>query len=940
MTLGVVTPLISRIIRVIIVQPMALSTGEKLGPYEILALIGAGGMGEVYRARDTRLDRIVAVKVAKGRFSDRFEREARAIASLNHPHICHLYDVGPNYLVMEFIEGAPLKGPLPAAQAVALAVEVLDALEAAHVKGIVHRDLKPGNVMVTAQGVKLLDFGLAKLKRDAPREDEATQSMELTQVGAVMGTPAYMAPEQWEGHSADSRSDIYAFGCVLYEMLTGKKAGADRRPVKPVELENVLRKCLVRDPDERWQSAAEVRDELLRAHGNRTRKYAAIAAAVVLALAAVGVGFRRIATARPGQPRPVEQTAVTPAPATSQPPSDPRASGSETAESPGQVSAPAATVPVAGPIGRSAPLTDKDILVLADLANLTGDPVFDGILREALALELEQSPLLKVIGNDQVREDLQLMGRSPDEALTNQIAREICQRESEKAMIGGSIASLGKTYAIALQASNCETGETIARQRAEAQDKEHVLQALSTAAKGMREKLGESLSSIQKLERLPGTVTTKSLEAFQYYSQGMRKFLRGEYLEAVPSFQRATEVDPNFATSWRVLGLTYFAMGGERSRQTEYFTNAYRLVDRVTEGERLAIVSYYYLLVTGERDKAADSFELWARTYPRNAEALNMLRSIYTSDGKWEKALEKAQMALQLAPRVAAMYNSLVHMNILLDRFEEAKRVAAQAFSQRLDPPPLHEGLLEIAYIQGDRAAAEKEIQWFEGKPEEYSSLSVQAAYADSFGQRRHARDLLRQAALLAQGRNLSANATQLRKQADAPDILFVNCDPVREIGSVAGLCSDPSQALSPLEESAKKNPNDARLNAVQLPAIRAIIELRRGQPAQAIELLRSAGPYERTNPRVVYLRGLAYLSARKGAEAASEFQKILNHKGANADSPYYPLSYVGVARGETLAGDRAKARSAYERFLALWKDADADIPVLIEARKDYAALK
>jgi eukaryotic-like serine/threonine-protein kinase len=915
---------------------MALSAGERLGPYEILALIGKGGMGEVYRARDTRLDRIVAVKVAKERFSERFEREARALASLNHPHICHLYDVGPNYLVMEFIEGVPLQGPLPRAQAIAYGVQILDALEAAHTKRLVHRDLKPGNVMVTGQGVKLLDFGLAKLKRDAPSEDEETQSMELTQVGAVMGTPAYMAPEQWEGRPADARSDIYSFGCLLYEMLAGERTGADRMPVKPSKLEDVVRKCLARDPKERWQTAKEVRDKLLSVPATGIGKYAAIAAAVILILAAAGIGFRRLAAARPGQPQVAEQRKVAPAPPTAAQPLN----ESATAGPAGQVLAPAATGPSAGQAARSAPLSAKDTLVLADLANLTGDRVFDGILREALALELEQSPLLKVIGNDQVREDLQLMGRSPDQPLTNQIAREICQRESEKAMIGGSIASLGKSYAIALQASNCETGETIARQQAVAQDKEHVLQALSSAAKGMREKLGESLSSIQKLERFPGTVTTKSLEAFQYYSQGLGKFAHGEYVEAVPSFRRATEVDPNFATGWRVLGLTYFAMGGQTARAAEYFTKAYGLVDRVSENERLAITSYYYLVVTRERDKAADSFELWARTYPRDAEAVNMLRSIYTSDGKWEKGLEEAQIAMRLAPRVAAMYNSLAHMNLLLDRFEDVKGVAAQALSQKLDPPTIHELLLDIAYIQGDRPAAEEQIRWFQGKPEEYTSLRVQAAYADSFGQRRHARDLLRQAALLAQGTGLSSIAAQLRAQADAPDVLFVNCDPVREIGSVAGLCSDPSQSLKRLEESAKQNPNDVQLSAVRLPSIRAIIELRGGQPAKAIELLRPAGSYERTNPGMVYLRGLAYLAAGRGTEAAGEFQKILAHKGANADSDYYPLSYVGLARGEALAGDKANAKKAYERFLDLWKDADADIPVLVEARKEYAALK
>jgi tRNA A-37 threonylcarbamoyl transferase component Bud32 len=358
---------------------MPLSAADKLGPYEILAPIGAGGMGEVYKARDTRLNRIVAIKVSKDQFTDRFEREARLVAALNHPHICQLYDVvlskdTSNYLVFEYIDGAPPKGPIPTAEALRIAVQISEALEDAHRHGIVHRDLKPANILLTTHGVKVLDFGLAKQSREGPAADDETQTSDLTRAGGVMGTPAYMAPEQWQGKPADARSDIYAFGCVFYELLTGARPGRERTPLKPAALEAIVRRCLADDPAKRFQSAAELKPALEgAAKGGRVRWYA-IAAMVLVLIAAGATGlFWRRAQSRPK-------------------------------------------------------LTDQDVLVVADFDNKTDDPVFDTALKQALAFQLQQSPFLKAMDEEEVRQTMKLSGRPPDAHVTGEIARDICIR--------------------------------------------------------------------------------------------------------------------------------------------------------------------------------------------------------------------------------------------------------------------------------------------------------------------------------------------------------------------------------------------------------------------------------------------------------------------------------------------------------------------------------
>jgi DNA-binding winged helix-turn-helix (wHTH) protein/tetratricopeptide (TPR) repeat protein len=584
------------------------------------------------------------------------------------------------------------------------------------------------------------------------------------------------------------------------------------------------------------------------------------------------------------------------------------------------------------------PLTDQDVLVLADFTNSTGDPVFDGTLREALAFQLEQSPFLKVLDDDVMRQDLQLMGRSPQEHVTNGLAHDICVREADKAMLGGSIASMGKSYVIELKATNCQTGATLARQQADAPDKEHVLQAIATAAQRMRARLGESLSSIRKLAPPfdSDRVTTSSLEAFQAYSSGAELYRQGRYSEAVTFLQRATELDPNLARGWNVLALAYYNSGGSRERFEEYQDRGWALRDRVSAQERFWITSRRGTL--GENVAVA---ETWARTYPRDSTPVVVLGRIHADEGEFDEALAKFQEAYRLQARRAIDVIDLVMMYTRLDRFDEAKAVAEKMFAHGEDAPILHRQLLAIAFAQADQESAAKQIEWFTGKPEEYLSLADQGTEARVRGRLRKSRELLQRAADLARRRNLPDAAAGLVEPNPNGDALLGNCDTARKAGAVSepilALCGSSPLAEPPKRPNQRWSPSNLKKNPAQVPLNRAAAELGLGHPARAIELLESVAPYERAYPISNYVRGLAYLRLSKGVEAAAEFQKILDHRGANW-GPLYPLSYVGLARAAALAKDTARARKAYEAFFAPWKDADPDVSVLIEARKEYAA--
>ena len=854
---------------------MPLQPGEKLGPYEILAPIGAGAMGEVYKARDTRLGRTVAIKVASQKFSERFEREAKAIAALNHPNICILYDVGPNYLVMEFVEGSPVAATDDIPALLELAIQIADGMAAAHAAGIVHRDLKPGNILVTRDGrVKILDFGLAIQEPASAAAPDATLTMAITDPGTTVGTVAYMSPEQARGQTVDARSDLWSFGVILYELAArarpfegptaavlfegiltkAPKPVRERNPKVPVELERIIGKLLEKDRDLRYQSATEVRADL-----KRVERESGSAPAVVSA------------------PKPLRKYGI---------------------------AAAALALVGAGAFlwqrAHAAPLTDKDVVVLADFTNSTGDPVFDGTLRQALAIQLEQSPFLQIMDDQQMRQDLPFMGRKAEERITNQVAHDICVRENEKAMIAGSIASLGKTYAVTLEATNCQTGATLAREQAEAEDKEHVLRAVSNAANGLRGKLGESLASVKKLDHpLDLQVTTSSLEAFQAFARAMEQMDKGLPLAAIPLLKRAIELDPNFARAYGSLGSKYGNVG-ETGRSVENFKKAFALRDRVTERERLQIEGLYYTNVAKDLNKALETDQMLVQAYPREWRAQNGLGGIYAATGMFDKELAAAQELARIAPGQSFAFSDLMQAYIRLDRFDEAKAVAEKASAQGLDFSLLHRLLLRIAFRQSDGAAADKQIAWYKGKPEEFEGLTEQATQAITLGQRRKAAELHRRAADLAKGLDLPSTTAAALAAIDADRAIAGDCSPSGK-GSrsdlVTALCGDSSTAQKVID-------------AANRPA----------------------------GDQSLYLKALIALREHKNADAVTAFQHILDHKGAYY-GPYYALSYVGLARAAALTGDKPRARKAYQDFLALWKDADPDLPLLIQARKEYSEL-
>jgi serine/threonine protein kinase/tetratricopeptide (TPR) repeat protein len=940
--------------------------GQKFSHYRVLEKLGTGGMGIVYKAQDLRLERFVALKFLPDNLRndsqalERFRREALASSALNHANICTVHDIGEQdgrpFLAMEFIDGETLRRhvngkPLPIEEILNLGIQIADALDAAHTEGIIHRDIKPANIFVTKRGqAKVLDFGLAKLVAKGVGDKDATDSshssMEepISIVGVISGTPSYMSPEQIRGDDLDTRADVFSLGLLLYEMATGQKAfpggtggviieailSKAPRPVRtvnpeiPIELEAIINKAIEKDKEQRYQSAAELRTDLQVLKRGFESGHTQSSLLLATAGAKRSPWTKRNKWAMPG-------IAV------------------------GIVAAMA----VAGWLydtRRAHALSESDTVVLADFTNKTGDAVFDDTLRQGLAVQLEQSPFLSLISDQRARQTLQLMGKSADTKLTPEIARELCERTASKAFLSGTISSMGSQYVMGIKAVNCQTGDTLSQEQVIANSKEQVLPALGQAATKLRERLGESLKTVQKLATPIEQATTPSLDALQAYSLGRSTMLaQGNFAAAVPLFQHAIQLDPNLAMAYASLGTTYHNLG-EKELASENTRRAYELRAKVSERERFYIESHYYHFVTGDLEKAKQVYGLWLQTYPREAVPPTNLGVVQQSLGQYEKSLEDFRQAIRLAPNDVVNYGNLVTALVNLNRVKEAKAAATEAAAKKLDSPDLRVALYQLAFLQSDEVAMSEQVQWAAERPGDDSVLLYyQADTAAYYGQLNKARELSRQAVAAADRAGRKERAAASEAAAGLREALFGNGAEAkrfaanalkhsngRDVQFIAGLAlamvGDREKAVEMADALKSHYPDDTIVQFNYLPTIYAQIALDDRDPARALEFLKNAVPYElglagsstySTYLYPVYIRGQAFLAARDGAAAAAEFQKILNWPGVVSDEPIGALAHLGLARARAMNGETADARTSYNNFLTLWKNADSGFPFL-----------